>query len=334
MVIGSGGRPVRSEWTGYVVVAVVVVLWAALVSCDVGGGGGGGGHGDHEGPVAADFVQIADVAPAPPPPAAASTGSAGTFSEDCGRNQQGIRNADNLITSPGESGGAHHAHDYVGNVSTNAFSTDDSLAAAATTCADGDRSTFFWPVLLVSDGSAATATNGDNLRVRIPDSVLVEFRGSPVSNVVPMPRFLRVLEGNPHGLTAGGADTEHVQWSCSGDRARVTRQYPLCPAGQQVVRIFDFPSCWNGKTLDSRDHHSHLLYPGPSGLCQGGTFPVPQLHIEVAYTIPPGAQYAVDSFPEELRSPISDHAGYVNVMTDALMAKVVDCLNSGQRCTS
>jgi hypothetical protein len=68
-------------------------------------------------------------------------GTTGTWRVNCGRNEQGIYNSDNLIGSPGVAGGAHHLHDYVGNVSTDAFSTDQSLAAADMTCPDDDRST-------------------------------------------------------------------------------------------------------------------------------------------------------------------------------------------------
>jgi hypothetical protein len=327
-VTGSGGRPVPSVWVGYVVISIVVALWGALVAC--------GDRGDHTGPVASDYVNIAHVSAVAPPPAPESGGSTGTFREDCGRNERGIHNSDNIIISPGVTGGAHHAHDYVGNISTNAFSTDESLAAAATTCADGDRSTYFWPVLLAPNGSAGQngAGHGGNLWIQVPQSVLIEFRGSPVSNVVAMPRFLDAFTGNPHGFSEGGAGTAHVQWTCSGDRARITRQYPLCDGGQQVVRVLDFPSCWNGKTLDSPDHKSHLVFPGPTGACPSETFPVPQLHIELAYVVPPGARYAVDSFPEELRSPISDHAGFINVMPDQLMTMVAECINSGRQCTS
>lgn len=325
---GSGGRPVRSVWVGYVVIAVVVALWAALVAC--------GDRGDPTGPAAADFVKIADVSAAAPPVAPESGSSTGIFREDCGRNAQGIRNSDNIIISPGVTGGAHHAHDYVGNVSTNAFSTDASLAAADTTCGDGDRSTYFWPVLLAPGASAGqnSSGHGGNLWIQTPQSVLIEFRGSPVSNVVAMPRFLDAFTGNPHGFTEGGAGAEHVQWSCSGDRTRITRQYPLCDEGQQVIRVFDFPSCWNGKALDSPNHKSHLVYPEADGACPSATFPVPQLHIELAYAVPAGARYAIDSFPEELRSPISDHAGFINVMPDQLMTTVAECINSGRQCTS
>ena len=57
------------------------------------------------------------------------------------------RNSDNFITSPGVSNAAHHTHDYVGNLSTDGNSTNESLAAAGTTCRFGDKSTYFWPVI-------------------------------------------------------------------------------------------------------------------------------------------------------------------------------------------
>ena len=73
--------------------------------------------------------------------------SRGTFTSQCGRNADGAhRNSDNFITSPGVSNAAHHTHDYVGNLSTDGNSTNESLAAAGTTCRFGDKSTYFWPV--------------------------------------------------------------------------------------------------------------------------------------------------------------------------------------------
>lgn len=285
----------------------------------------------------AEYVEIGQGAPAPAPPPTLPGGSTGVFQAECGRNEIGIRNSDNVIATPGETGAAHHVHDYVGNVSTNAFSTDESLAAADTTCRSADRSTYYWPVLRVPDDSrehhepAVDAHNSG--RILVPDRVLLEFRGNPVSEVVPMPPFLRASAGNARGLSSGGAGTERVQWSCSGERGLVTsRQYPMCPAGQQVVRVFDFPSCWNGRTVDSSDHRGHVVFPAATGACPVGTFPVPELHIELTYLVPPGAGYAIDTFPEEHRSPIADHADFINVMPDALMAEAVECINSGRHC--
>jgi hypothetical protein len=279
------------------------------------------------------YVDIADASPAATPVAFTATGSRGSWHVDCGRNQEGMYNSDNLVAQPGVVGGAHHVHDYVGNTSTNALSTNDSLAAAGTTCQFGDKSTYYWPVLLMPSASTDMRDMSMNhSTIAVPTSVRIEYLGSPVSSVIAMPRFLRATTGNPHGSTEGGANAEHVRWTCSGTRDKVTTDYPECGAGQQTVRVFTFPSCWNGITTDSPDHRGHLVFPVAGGGCPVDTFPVPQLHIEVAYTLPRGLHYVIDAFPEEHYSSVTDHAMYVDAMPDSLMAHVVDCINSGQRC--
>ncbi|MBT3086072.1 DUF1996 domain-containing protein [Streptomyces sp. CYG21] len=70
-----------------------------------------------------------------------------------GRNENGKFNPDNVIVAPGVSNGAHHMHDYIGNQANDAFATDDVLANGATTCRNqGDRSTYYWPVLRLQNG--------------------------------------------------------------------------------------------------------------------------------------------------------------------------------------
>jgi Domain of unknown function (DUF1996) len=293
-------------------------------------------HSAHGGPTDSDFVDIQAVAATVAP--ARTGGSTGTWTAHCGRNENGHRNADNVVAQPGIGGGAHHVHDYVGNLSTDAFSTNESLAAAGTTCDQNDKSTYYWPVLRLVDevGPDANAVgggvDGNHGKVVQADSVLVQFRGTPASNVVAMPDFLRAITGNPVAVSQDGANSEHVQWSCSGQRDRVTNLYPRCPDGQQVVRIFDFPNCWDGKATDSKLHRAHLAFPAADGACAVGSFPVPQLHIEVAYSLPPGERYAIDSFPEESRNPITDHAMAIVVMPAGLINHVTDCVNSGKHC--
>jgi hypothetical protein len=280
-----------------------------------------------------DYIEISQV-----PEQARTVSAKKTWRSECGRNESGHRNADNVVAQPQIPAGAHHMHEYVGNLSTNAFSSDQSLAAAATTCRLDDRSTYYWPALRLVEhqGDDAHMTggglDGNHGKIVPPTSVRIEYRGNPASNVVAMPRFLRGITGNPVAVAQQGLHAEHVQWTCSGDRGRVTNLYPRCVAGQQVVRLFDFPSCWNGKDTDSELHRSHLIFPSSAGACPVGTFPVPQLHIEVAYDVPPGAPYAIDSFPEERRNPSTDHAMFIGVLPDPLMAQVVGCLNKGTDC--
>ena len=128
---------------------IAVVLAAVVVVMATGRGRTAAGAAG-VGPFAGDFTDIREVAvtAAPAPGPGASTG---TVTESCGRDEEGHRNSDNLVVCPGLAHGAHHTHDYVGNLSTTAFSTDASLAAARTTCTNGDRSTYYWPVLRRQD---------------------------------------------------------------------------------------------------------------------------------------------------------------------------------------
>jgi hypothetical protein len=290
--------------------------------------------GPSSGPSDGDYISanrlVAD--PIVRPGGAASTGS---WVSHCGRNENGHRNADNVLSLHGQPGAAMHLHDYVGNVATNAWTTDAALEAAATTCAGGDRSTYYWPVLRVigaGSGPASTPVAGNTGRILPPESVLVAFRGNPTSHVLPMPALLRGVTGNARALTARGENTEHVQWGCSGRPGYSTKRYPLCPPGQRVLRTFDFPSCWDGRQTDSPTHRTHLVFPNATGACPAQTFPVPQLHIVVAYTVPPGLRFAIDAMPAERRSPLADHCDFIEVMPITLMNRVVDCVNSGRTC--
>jgi len=296
--------------TAGVVLVVVAVAAVALVAA---------GRRGEAGPPKSDYLPIADAPKLPPAPAATPDASPGSYESRCGRNENGHLNADNVITSPGQPGAAHHGHEYVGNLATNAYSTDAILAAAGTTCANGDLSTYSWPVLRV-DGARVPAS-----------SVVVQYLGNPVGKVVGMPRFLRAVFGNSRALTTGGG-VSRAQWSCAGYPDRATPMYPLCPTGRSVLRTFEFPSCWDGRRVDSPTHREHVVFPAGNGVCPRDTFAIPRLRMQVAYAVPPGRSFAIDTFPEQLGSPTTDHADYIDVMPDDLMARVVGCLNEGRHC--
>lgn len=314
-VLGEGGPRWSRGWIAATAALVVLALAGSLFGYRLLVPPA---HSAHD-IAAGSWVGESELTPVP------AEGVTGSFTIDCGRNAEAQHNADNVVLNPGMVGGAHHIHDYVGNKSTTALSTDQSLAAAGTTCAGGDRSTYYWPVLRVPDGSELG-------RIVIPDAVRIGYHGVPGASVVEMPPFLRAATGNPHGVTQDGAGTEHVRWTCSGARDRVTRKYPRCARGEQVIRVFDFPNCWNGRTTDSADHRSHLVFADASGRCAVGTFPVPRLRVEVAYSLPDGIDYAIDSFPEEHRDPSTDHAAYIDLLPGSLSGEIVACLNSGRTC--
>src|SRR3954451_3730011 len=103
------------------------------------------------------FVDITKVKANVKKPKEQNGASTGTFTVDCGENQNGHFNPDNFIAQPGVKNGAQHLHDYVGNLSTNAASNNKSLLAAGTTCKNGDRSAYFWPVVRIDTGDEEAA---------------------------------------------------------------------------------------------------------------------------------------------------------------------------------
>ncbi|MEU0128704.1 DUF1996 domain-containing protein [Streptomyces sp. NPDC006289] len=306
-----------------------------------GGQEGDGGQGQQgNGPEASDFVDIQSVQPNVDRPRNRRGASRGTFTTDCGRNENGKFNPDNVIAAPGVSNGAHHMHDYVGNQATDAFAGDDDLAGGETTCRNqGDRSTYYWPVLRVQNGQDENDSDADGGgrdqntgEIQTPSQVTLKFVGSPAGKVTAMPRFLRIITGDAKAFTNGDANA-NASWSCTGFEDRqLEDKYPICPEGSQVVRSFAFQSCWDGRNTDSANHRTHVAFAQDDGRCPSGFKAVPQLVQRIVYDVPPGPGFAVDSFPEQLHKPVTDHGDFINVFDDKLMKKVVSCVNGGRRC--
>jgi hypothetical protein len=311
-----------------------------------GGSGGGGGSSaddpDGDGPLtAADYADIRTASRLAAAPRTSRNGSRGTFVSSCGRNQNGHHNSDNYIVAPGVNNGAHHIHDYVGNLTTDANSTDQSLAAAGTTCNNGDKSPYVWPVLrdITKQGTDGDQ-NGGGLdgnfgRILVPVGVQLQFRGNARSKVVAMPQFLRAITGDAKAAVVNApSKNARAQWMCTNVQGRAfTDKYPVCPAGGMVVRVEDLPSCWDGVNLDAANHRDHLVFPdAATGACPANTKAVPQLHVTLTFRVPAGRSFALDTFPSELRKPITDHFDFENVMSANLMRRVVNCINAGATC--
>ncbi|MEU9351307.1 DUF1996 domain-containing protein [Streptomyces griseoloalbus] len=312
-----------------------------------GQGGNGGQAGN--GPVAADYADIKGVQPNVVEPKATKGASRGTFTSSCGVNENGLFNSDNVIAAPGVGNGAHHFHDYIGNQATNAFSSDEELAEAETSCEDqGDRSSYYWPVLRLQNGTQEQDANspgggieGNAGEIVTPKEVTLTFVGNPRGEVTAMPRLLRIITGDAKSFVNGPANA-NASWSCTGFEDRQLKdKYPLCPQGSDVVRTFDFQSCWDGRNIDSANHRTHMAFADADGNCPSGFRPVPQLVQRIVYdvdapSLDDGGRttplFAVDSFPEQLHKPVTDHGDFINVFDEDLMREMVDCINSGRTC--
>jgi hypothetical protein len=318
-----------------------------------GNGQGGNGGQANNGPVADDFIKIEDVQPNSrnlPNGLAANGngGSTGTFTTECGTNENENRNSDNVIVAPGVSNGAQHQHDYVGNQSNNAFASDEDLANAQTTCQNqGDKSSYFWPVLRIQDGSddidagqPGGGKDGNVGKIVQPAQAQLKFVGNRTSDVVAMPKALRIITGDAKSTT-NGLNNANTSWSCTGFEDRqVTDKYPLCPEGSSVVRTSNFQSCWDGQNIDSANHRTHVDFVEADGSCSNGFKAIPQLQVRLVYDVQAPQinngqvqnAFAVDSFPEQLHKAITDHNDFINFFDENLMNKMVQCINSGQDC--
>lgn len=315
---------------------------------DGGDQDGGDDHGDHEdelviGPFTEDFADIEEAplrTDGPEPGEAASTG---TFTVDCGRNEDGVYNSENVIVAPGVEHGAQHTHDYVGNQDVQRFTEDvdannQILLQGETTCPDDDRSMHFWPVLRDTTGEGEDADqpggglDGNLGSILLPSEVRIEFLGNAQGPVSAMPEFLQLFTGNARAATAEGVNA-NAQWTCTGFEERAfADRYPLCPEDSDVMRVLEFPSCWNGRDFESEDNRSHIVFPEEDGSCAEGFTAVPRLSHTLVYEVPDGPNFALDGFPEQRRNPITDHSDHINVMPAELMERMVECINSDQDC--
>ncbi|MFC0112169.1 DUF1996 domain-containing protein [Kibdelosporangium aridum] len=112
-----------------------------------------------------EFVRIENVQASVRAPQPQKGGSTGTFTVDCGTNGNRKFSPDNPVAQPGVKNGAQHVHDFVGNLSISAEFTDESLEDSDTTCKNGDKSSYFWPVVRVNkQANRQIGANADTLK--------------------------------------------------------------------------------------------------------------------------------------------------------------------------
>ena len=160
---------------------------------------------------------------------------------------------DDPIVYPGQAGRSHD-HTFMGNRSTNANSTTDSLYGGGTTCkAPGDASAYWMPSLF----------KGEQKILPVGPQVIYYKTGvTDYTSVRPFPKGLRFVVGNP--MQSAQEFRDHPGWvegwECGESFKNV--DFPSnCPVGSQLNLRMQAPSCWNSLYLDTPDHKSHMAYP-------------------------------------------------------------------------
>jgi hypothetical protein len=227
------------------------------------------------------------------------------------------RAPDDPIVYPGQPG-ASHDHSFVGNASTNAWSTVDTLRSASTTCLRRGDTAAYWMPTLVDNGSPVA-----------PRRANVYYRRLTYARVQAFPAGLKVVAGDAHAVSPQPLAVAY--WNC-GAAAGVRPQstVPTCPdtRGSSLRLHVRFPNCWDGQSLDSPDHKSHMAY-SQAGACPAG-HPVAVPAIEVIFRYPIAGDSSV-----YLASggQFSGHADFFNAWNDERLTELVQhCPNGLRHC--
>ena len=157
---------------------------------------------------------------------------------------------DDPIVFPGQPGAAH-AHEFVGNKTTNAFSTYESMVGQATSSVNEPQ-----------DSSAQWFqefyfANGQKVNLRLAFRYYTN-RPSGSNPIRPFPPNLKMIAGGPN------APLSVSHWKCF-DGNTLYLSPPNCSGnGNWLVSKVMFPQCWDGVNLDSPDHRSHMAYASGS----------------------------------------------------------------------
>jgi hypothetical protein len=237
------------------------------------------------------------------------------FPADC---QLSHRLPDDPIVLPGLPG-ASHSHDFFGNHATDANSDYTELAGSTGNCDPAIDISSYWVPTLYRNNQPV-----------LPSIITFYYLGEGVNNpgaIRPTPVGLKIVAGNARAT--GDADSI-ARWSClHAGQVNPSKNFVNCPSGTQLETYLDFPQCWNGTTLDSSDHKSHMAYPVAGNCPSSHPVPVPKLRMVI--------RYPVSGDPSVLRLASGDgrtfHGDFFNVWPAAEMERRVrDCINVVVKC--
>ena len=251
----------------------------------------------------------------------------GAFREPCTFSHMAF---DDPIVYPNRAG-ASHLHTFFGNSQLNAASTGDSLMNAGdSTCMGGtlNRSAYWIPTLidirtgqpLVADGALFYYKTG--------------YLGVRPGTIQAFPKGLRIIAGN--SSNAAPHTSPYMRLECSSGFGGHNPSIPSCPVGNSLTFVVVFPQCWDGINLDSPDHNSHMAYGSGAGCPSSHPVPLPEITINVHYTITEansGAFLRLSSDQNSLPGGYSLHADWFNGWDNGVNKTFVgECVNKNIDC--
>ncbi|BFZ56810.1 hypothetical protein PYCC9005_003858 [Savitreella phatthalungensis] len=244
------------------------------------------------------------------------------------------------IVNPGTL--SSHAHTIFGGSGFSISSDyDDLRSSSCTSCQiKQDLSAYWVPQLYYQNPN-----NGSFEDVPVLGGATVYYLqrsgNSPLSSLIPFPPGFQMLAGNPMLRQAGSSlEQGAVNFVCldyeKGSSSSQGLPTKNCPQGLRAQIVF--PSCWNGKDLDTADHKSHMAYPWAvsEGDCPAG---YPYRFITIFYEVTFVVDYFKDRWYSDRQQPFvfstgdptgyGFHGDFVNGWdTDFLNSSIQTCLAS------
>jgi hypothetical protein len=227
------------------------------------------------------------------------------------------RAPDDPIVYPGRPG-LSHSHDFFGNMSTDAFSTYDSLRGARSSCTYKPDASGYWVPTLSYKGRAAMPQTA---------SLYYVANGKPAGSFRAPPPGLAMIAGDAHA--AQPSHDRNVTWGCaypSGIKHHT--KAPRCPRGRNLELTVRFQDCWDGVNIDSADHRSHVAYSRNGSCPPDHPVALPMINARFQWAVRGGKGVTLASGPS-----YTAHADFFNAWDQAELEELVArCLNTGVQC--
>ncbi|KAI1107180.1 hypothetical protein F4804DRAFT_219280 [Jackrogersella minutella] len=201
-----------------------------------------------------------------------------------------------------------HMHQIIGGNSLNASMApvdhDPPTASTCTSCTYSEDFSNYWTANLyfrARNGTYRRVPQFANLGLGVEAGMTVYYiRGyQPTAKVTAFPPGFRMLVGDPMNREASTmskglcyrceANMQQNPFGGAPCTGQDTQAFPkdACGGGWRVT--VHFPTCWDGKNLDSPDHKAHVAYPASGTFETGGACPsthpvkVPQIMYEIMF---------------------------------------------------
>jgi hypothetical protein len=214
--------------------------------------------------------------------------------------------------------GASHDHSFVGNTTTNAFSTLRTLRAGSSTCKRGGETAAYWMPTLLLNGQMVA-----------PSTATIYYRRKTLARVRAFPAGFKMIAGDRQASAPRGMQITF--WNCGAASAvPASTEVPTCPNTRaESLRLHvNFPSCWDGRHLDSADHQSHVAYAVRGACPASHPVAVPAISLIYRYPITGGSGVTLAS-----GGKYSAHGDFFNSWRQGMLVSLVNnCLNALRHC--